>query len=155
MLPLALLSVDPFAHTLMVLAFAWLVAKLAGEAFQRLKLPVVAGELAAGVALAALHRSLPWVPDLAASEGAGVLANLGVVVLMFAVGLESTVPQMVRVGLPSLRVAVIGVVAPMAMGLAGAWLLLPTWRRGPRRYNEETSLADECDDAPFGGNDPS
>ncbi len=123
--PLALLSADPFAHTLMVLAFAWLVAKLAGEAFQRFKLPVVAGELAAGVALAALHRQLPWIPDLASSEGAGVLANLGVVVLMFAVGLESTVPQMVRVGLPSLRVAVIGVVAPMAMGLAGAWLLLP------------------------------
>ncbi len=125
MLPLALLSADPFAGTLMVLAFAWLVAKLAGEVFQRLHLPVVAGELAAGVALAALHRQLPWIPDLASSAGAEVLANLGVVVLMFAVGLESTVPQMVRVGLPSLRVAVIGVVAPMAMGLAGAWLLLP------------------------------
>lgn len=126
MIPMALLSVDPFAHTLMVLAFAWVVAKLAGELFQRLKLPVVAGELAAGVALAALHRKLPWIPDLAASEGAGVLANLGVVVLMFAVGLESTVPQMVRVGMPSLRVALIGVAAPMAMGLAGAWLLLPS-----------------------------
>ncbi len=123
--PLALLSADPFAHTLMILAFAWIVAKLAGELFQRLQLPVVAGELAAGVALAALHRKLPWIPDLAASEGAGVLANLGVVVLMFAVGLESSVPQMVRVGLPSLRVALIGVVAPMAMGLAGAWFLLP------------------------------
>ena len=124
-MPLALLSADPFAGTLMVLAFAWLVAKLAGELFQRLRLPVVAGELAAGLLLAALHRRYPFVPDLGASEGAGVLANLGVVVLMFAVGLESTVPQMMRVGLPSFRVALLGVVAPMAMGLLGAWVLLP------------------------------
>lgn len=125
-MPLAFLSADPFAGTLMVLAFAWMVAKLAGEAFQRLRLPVVAGELSAGLLLAALHRRFPLVPDLGASEGAGVLANLGVVVLMFAVGLESTVPQMVSVGLPSLRVALLGVVAPMALGLAGAWVLLPT-----------------------------
>jgi len=47
-------------------------------------------------------------------------------VLMFAVGLESTVPQMMKVGLASLRVAVIGVVVPMVLGLAGAWLLLPS-----------------------------
>jgi Kef-type K+ transport system membrane component KefB len=41
------------------------------------------------------------------------------------VGLESTVPQMLKVGIASLRVALIGVVLPMAAGLAGAWLLLP------------------------------
>jgi Kef-type K+ transport system membrane component KefB len=45
---------------------------------------------------------------------------------MFAVGLESTVPQMLKVGAASLRVALIGVVVPLAAGLAGAWLLLPT-----------------------------
>jgi Kef-type K+ transport system membrane component KefB len=44
---------------------------------------------------------------------------------MFAVGLESTVPQMMKVGAASMRVAVIGVVVPMAAGLVGAWLLLP------------------------------
>ncbi|HJV22168.1 MAG TPA: cation:proton antiporter [Holophagaceae bacterium] len=124
-MPLALLSADPFAHTLLVLAFAWVAAKLVGEVFQRLRLPAVAGELTAGVLLALLHRRFPGMPDLASSEGAGVLANLGVVVLMFAVGLESTVPQMVRVGLPSLRVALLGVFAPMALGLLGAKWLLP------------------------------
>jgi Kef-type K+ transport system membrane component KefB len=44
---------------------------------------------------------------------------------MFAVGLESTVSQMMKVGVASLRVALIGVALPMAAGLAGAWLLLP------------------------------
>jgi len=53
------------------------------------------------------------------------LAEIGIVVLMFAVGLESTVPQMVRVGWPSLRVAVLGMVFPMAFGLIGSRLLLP------------------------------
>jgi len=124
--PFAILVADPFAGTLALLALVWVAAKVGGEAALRLKLPAVAGELCAGLAMAALHRYVPGFPDLAASQAADVLANLGVIVLMFAVGLESTVPQMMSVGLPSLRVAVIGVVVPMAMGLFGAWLLLPS-----------------------------
>lgn len=125
MTPLALLVADPFASTLALLALVWLAAKAGGEIALRLKLPAVAGELSAGLALAAMHRAVPGFPDLGGSPGAEVLANLGVIVLMFAVGLESTVPQMLKVGLASMRVAVIGVLAPMAAGLAGAWLLLP------------------------------
>lgn len=122
---LALLVSDPFAGTLLLLALVWLAAKVGGEVALRLKLPTVAGELCAGLALAALHRLHGGFPDVAVSEPVGVLANLGVLVLMFAVGLEATVPQMLRVGLPSLRVAVVGVVVPMLAGLLGAWWLLP------------------------------
>lgn len=121
----ALLVADPFAGTLVLLALVWVAAKLGGEVAQRLELPAVAGELSAGLALAALHRTYPAFPNVGAATEANVLANLGVIVLMFAVGLESTVPQMLKVGFASLRVAVIGVVAPMAVGLGGAWLLLP------------------------------
>ncbi len=124
-MPLALLVSDPFAGTLLLLALIWLAAKLGGEVALRLKLPTVAGELSAGLALAGLHQAFPHLPDVAASEPVGVLASLGVLVLMFAVGLESTVPQMMRVGGPSLRVAILGVFAPMAAGLLGAWWLLP------------------------------
>ncbi|HEX9082141.1 MAG TPA: cation:proton antiporter [Holophagaceae bacterium] len=122
---LALLTADPFAATLLLLAGVWLAAKLGGEVALRLRLPAVAGELSAGLVLAALHHGVPGLPDVAASEPASVLANLGVLVLMFAVGLESTVPQMMRVGLPSLRVATVGVFAPMVAGLLGAHVLLP------------------------------
>ncbi len=125
-MPLALLVSDPFAGTLLLLAMAWLAAKVGGEVALRLKLPTVAGELCAGLALAGLHQALPRFPDLAASEPVGVLANLGVIVLMFAVGLESTVPQMMRVGWPSLRVATVGVLLPMLAGLLGAHWLLPS-----------------------------
>lgn len=121
----AFLNADPFAGTLALLALIWLAAKLGGEAALRLRLPSVAGELGAGLAMAALHRSFPAFPDAGASPAADVLANLGVILLMFAVGLESTVPQMLRVGLASLRVALLGVAVPILAAMAGAWLLLP------------------------------
>ena len=124
-MPLAFLVHDPLAGTLMLLALLWLSAKVGGELAVRLHLPAVTGELAAGLALTALHRAWPRLPDVAASPAAELLGGLGVVVLMFAVGLESTVPQMLKVGVASLRVAFIGVGVPMAAGLAGAWLLLP------------------------------
>ncbi len=122
---LAMLVNDPFAGTLALLALVWIAAKLGGEVAVRLGLPSVAGELTAGLGLAAVHQALPGFPDVAASPGAEVLANLGVILLMFAVGLESTVSQMLKVGAASLRVAVLGVVLPMAAGLLGAKALLP------------------------------
>ena len=124
-MPLALLVHDPLAGTLMLVALIWLAAKLGGELAVRLKLPAVTGELAVGLALTGLHRVWPLFPNVAASPAAELLGGLGVVVLMFAVGLESTVPQMLKVGAASLRVALIGVAVPMAAGLFGAWLLLP------------------------------
>jgi Kef-type K+ transport system membrane component KefB len=122
---LALLISDPFAGTLLLLALVWLAAKVGGEVALRLRLPTVAGELCAGLVLAGLHQGIPGFPDFAASQPVAVLAELGVLVLMFAVGLESTVPQMMRVGGPSLRVATLGVFAPMAAGFLGARWLLP------------------------------
>jgi len=124
-MPLALLMADPFSSTLILLALVWMAAKLGGELALRLKCPVVAGELAVGLVLSLLAHKVHGFPDLASSSEAAVLANLGVIVLMFMVGLESTVDQMLKVGLPSLRVAVIGVLVPMAAGLVGAWMLLP------------------------------
>ncbi|MCM2249888.1 MAG: cation:proton antiporter, partial [Geothrix sp.] len=118
-MPLAFLMQDPIAGTLMLLALLWLSAKVGGELAVRLKLPAVTGELAVGLALTALHQAWPLFPAVAESPAAELLGGLGVVVLMFAVGLESTVPQMLKVGVASLRVAFIGVVVPMAAGLAG------------------------------------
>lgn len=124
-MPYALLMADPFAWTLALLALLWVAAKAGGEVAVRLKLPAVAGELGVGVLLAALAKVVPGFPNLTLSTEAGVLANLGVILLMFMVGLESTVPQMMKVGPAAFRVAVVGVMLPMAAGLAGAYFLLP------------------------------
>lgn len=126
LMPMAFLVADPMAGTLVLIAVLWLAAKLGGELALRLRLPVVAGELGAGLVLAASHHLFPVIPSVAASPATELLGNLGVVLLMFAVGLESTVPQMMRTGAPALRVALAGVLIPMAAGLAGAWLILPT-----------------------------
>jgi Kef-type K+ transport system membrane component KefB len=122
---LAMLHADPVGSTLMLLAMLWLAAKLGGELAIRLGFPAVAGELVAGLGLGTLHRLLPVIPRVAGDPSLELLGNLGIVVLMFAVGLESTVPQMVSVGGAALRVAVVGVLAPMAAGFGAAWLLLP------------------------------
>ena len=116
---------EPLGSTLALLAMLWLAAKLGGELAVRLRLPTVAGELMVGLALGAANRLWPGFPSIAANAQVELLGSLGIVVLMFAVGLESTVPQMVRVGFSALRVASLGVVAPMAGGVLAALLLLP------------------------------
>ena len=124
-MPFAIFSPEPIGATLALLAMLWLVAKLGGELALRCRFPAVAGELAAGLVLGALARAHPGFPSVAADPALELLGNLGIVVLMFAVGLESTVPQMVRVGWSAVRVALLGVAAPMAAGLLAAFLLLP------------------------------
>ncbi|MBM80684.1 MAG: sodium:proton antiporter [Planctomycetaceae bacterium] len=54
-----------------------------------------------------------------------MLAGIGVVLLLFEVGLESTVREMMSVGMSSFIVAILGVVAPMGLGYAVSWMLIP------------------------------
>lgn len=122
---LAAVHLDPALGAILLLAVLWIAAKLGGEFATRLKLPAVVGELGAGMLLAALHRSWPWVPEVASAPAADLMATVGVLLLMFSVGLESTVPQMMRVGLPATLVAVAGVVAPVVLGLGASYALLP------------------------------
>ena len=54
-----------------------------------------------------------------------MFSRYGVIFLMFLVGLESSVEEMRSAGMPSLRVAVVGMVTPFLLGLVVAWLVLP------------------------------
>ena len=93
------------------------LAKIGGELFERMRQPAVLGELVAGIVLGNLvilgfngAESLKTNPTIAA------LAELGVIILLFEVGLESDLKEMVEVGLSSLLVAVLGVIAPFFLG---------------------------------------
>ncbi|OGT28382.1 MAG: hypothetical protein A2Z17_05545 [Gammaproteobacteria bacterium RBG_16_66_13] len=92
-------------------------ARLGGALFERLRQPPVLGELAAGVLLGNLGllgwHGLDGLRALPVLEG---LAQIGVLFLLFQVGLESNVQKMLAVGPSSLLVAVLGVVAPMILG---------------------------------------
>ncbi len=54
-----------------------------------------------------------------------IFSRYGVIFLMFLVGLESSVEEMRYAGIPSLKVAIIGMATPFSLGLAVAWLVLP------------------------------
>jgi Kef-type K+ transport system membrane component KefB len=117
---------DPVTAVAFALAIVLVAAKLAGHVAIRLGQPAVLGELIAGVALGSLDiAGIGWFSAIETNEMVDVLARLGVVILLFEVGLESTVGDMLRVGLPSLLVAVLGVVVPFALGWGVGALLLP------------------------------
>lgn len=116
---------DPIAATALYLAIVLVAAKLGGDLAARLRQPPVLGELVAGVVLGNLALTgLGWFERIEADPAIDFLSRLGALILLFEVGLESTVRQMLRVGLSSLLVAVVGVIAPFALGwMMAAWLL--------------------------------
>ncbi|HEY8145197.1 MAG TPA: cation:proton antiporter [Kofleriaceae bacterium] len=113
--------VDPIASVVLHCAIVLVAAKLGGEIAVRLRQPAVLGELLAGVVMG----NLVWFDRIAADPAIDLLARLGVLILLFEVGLESTVKQMLQVGLAAFLVAVVGVVAPFALGWGVGALLVP------------------------------
>ncbi len=110
----------------LALALLLTVARLGGHLAEREAQPAVLGELVAGVLLGNLpHLGLGWVGTLAQDPVIDGLARIGVILLLFEVGLESTVGDMARVGIRSFVVALLGVVAPWVLGWGVGVLLLP------------------------------
>ncbi|QDT15284.1 cation:proton antiporter [Alienimonas californiensis] len=127
--------VAPLLAAIVVILFG---AKISGDFFERLGIPSVVGELALGILLGNLvlisdlifGTELHWLDflqppeadefssSLASDVGASLalLAEIGVILLLFEVGLECTVREMLRVGWTSLFVAIAGVVAPILLG---------------------------------------
>ncbi|MCU0621864.1 MAG: cation:proton antiporter, partial [Gemmatimonadales bacterium] len=92
-------------------------AKLGGTLFDLLKLPAVLGELTAGILLGNL--GLVGFSGLEALKDSVVLqalAQIGVLFLLFEVGLHSDLKSMMAVGASAFLAAVLGVVAPMVLG---------------------------------------
>ena len=105
------------ARILAALALVLVGAKLTGALVERLGQPSVLGELLFGVFLGNLALvGGPRLSGLEASETFAVLAELGAILLLFEVGLESTPRDMMAVGVPAARVAVVGVLVPMVLG---------------------------------------
>jgi Kef-type K+ transport system membrane component KefB len=103
------------SHFFLALAAMLIGAKLLGELAERLGQPAVLGELIAGVLLGG--SVLGVVPsEGSAGEVVHVFAELGVLLLLFEIGLETDLREMFRVGPASLAVATVGVVLPFAFG---------------------------------------
>ncbi len=93
-------------------------AKLISELFERAGLPGIAGEILAGILIG--PSVLNWV---APNETMKALSDLGVLFLLFSIGLEVQLADLLRVGLLSTLVATLGEVAPFLAG----WGILVAW----------------------------
>jgi Kef-type K+ transport system membrane component KefB len=93
-----------------------IAAKLGGDLASRCNQPPVLGQLLAGLLLGILVR--PFVgPELQTSDSeVGLLANLGVVLLMFLAGLETDWDQLLATGRAAFVAASLGVVVPLVGG---------------------------------------
>ncbi len=140
---------------LLSLVIIYLSSRIGGNIARKLDFPPVLGELVAGVlvGVSALHLIIfpengltatdSYLMDFlqlingmdkeatlavfdAQSEVVSVLAELGVIVLLFEIGLESDIRQLKEVGIQAIVVAVVGVAAPFAAGTAGLMLLFHT-----------------------------
>jgi Kef-type K+ transport system membrane component KefB len=108
---------EAIAPILFALIIIILAAKLGGDLVERFRQPAVLGELIFGMilgnlALIGIHLFEPLRHHITIE----ILAEIGVIILLFEVGLESSIKEMMSVGLTSFFVALIGIVAPFFLG---------------------------------------
>lgn len=125
---------DPVAPVLVAFIVILAAAKVGGELAERFHQPAVLGELALGVVLGNLvllnpgwdffaplrvdHITVQWAVVIDS------LSRIGVILLLFEVGLESSVAEMRKVGASSFLVATVGVVAPFILGYGASWMFI-------------------------------
>jgi len=105
---------DFFLNLLIILLTARVFAELA----TRLKSPAVIGELFAGVVLG--PSLLGWIEP---TEAIRLMAGIGIILLLFEVGLETDVKRLVSTGLESVVVALAGFILPLLLGFGLAYWL--------------------------------
>ncbi|HZI19493.1 MAG TPA: cation:proton antiporter [Pyrinomonadaceae bacterium] len=117
-------GLDPFV--LLALALILVIAKFGGELFTKFNQPAVLGELIGGMAVGGLALfGFGWIESIRADAVVSALAEIGVIILLFEVGLESNVREMMEVGWSALLVAVLGVVVPFFLGWGVAAYFIP------------------------------
>lgn len=104
---------------LVALIAIFVAAKLFGELAERVQQPAVLGELIGGivVGVSGLHLVDP------ANETIHLLSQLGVILLLFLIGLETDLKQLISVGGSATTVAFVGVALPLLGGFALGYLL--------------------------------
>lgn len=105
------------AHTFfLALLLILLAARIFAELATRMKAPAVIGELMAGVVLG--PSLLGWVEPVAAIK---LMAEIGIILLLFEVGLHTDMRRLADSGPKSLRVAIVGFFLPLGLGFMLAY----------------------------------
>lgn len=117
---------DAFHSTTLLILAMFAAAKGLGVASEKIGIPSLVGEILGGVALgnmALFGVHYDFAQAVSHSPFFEYAAELGVVFLLFAVGLESNLADLVKVGFNSFVTAMIGVILPMASGFFAARML--------------------------------
>jgi Kef-type K+ transport system membrane component KefB len=101
-----------FPELLLVLAVILIVAKTLGEVMERIGQPAVLGELIGGLLLGPSLLGIVKPADPVIH----VLAEIGVIILLFLIGLETDLKKLLKVGGAAAMVALVGVVLPFGFG---------------------------------------
>ncbi len=109
---------DPIAPILLGIVIILAAAKLGGGLFEKIGQPAVLGELVLGIIIGNLAYMTGWefFAPLRNHTFVDLLARFGVIILLFDIGLETDIRDMVKVGLSSFLVALGGVLAPFILG---------------------------------------
>ena len=108
---------DHLTQILLQLFAILVAAKLGNEVFRRLGQPTVVGEILGGVIAGPAVLGVYEV-----NAETELFAEIGVVLLLFQVGLETRLHELLRVGSTALAVGILGVILPFAGGFAAAEL---------------------------------
>jgi len=103
--------------TLLDIALILIFTKLGGIASRKLKMPEVLGVLIAGVIMGPVILNIVQYTD-----DIKLLANIGVIMLMFLAGLETDIESFKKAGLTSFVIAIFGVFVPLVLGTFGAYI---------------------------------
>lgn len=116
-----LVSETLFIETIIGVGILLFAAKLMAELFLRLKLPIVLGELLAGMIIGpfALGAFLVYEGEslLRISGEIRILGEIGAIVILFMAGLEMTPKEFLRGGKASFTVGTLGVIVPFFVGM--------------------------------------
>ncbi|MGB9588305.1 MAG: cation:proton antiporter [Armatimonadota bacterium] len=109
------MELEQLTQAILYITIILIGAKVFGEVMDRIGQPPVLGELIVGIVLSATI--FKWMKvDLNDNAALLLLAELGVILLLFEIGLESDVEEFLRVGPSALVVAIIGVICPFVVG---------------------------------------
>ena len=117
---------DHLANFLFELVAVLIAAKVGGEIFERFSQPAVLGELVFGMILGNLYLvGFDGLEGFKQDEMLAITAEIGVILLLFEVGLESNIKELMAVGTSALLVALLGVIAPVILGYGVSSYFLP------------------------------
>jgi Kef-type K+ transport system membrane component KefB len=109
--------VNHSSEILLGLFIVYIAAQIGAEVSQRLKMPAVVGELLAGVLIGPSVLGFIHV-----NEPLEVLAEIGAVLLLFSVGLETRISELKKIGTTAFMVGIAGVILPFLLGYLWAHL---------------------------------